>query len=326
MRGSSFALCALVVLVPIVSIAPAQPPRRPEGPPSQDAERRGPGPFNPIARLFDADGDGTLSENEMADAAAKLRQLDTSRDGTVSADELRRTLPRGPGGPGGPMPFGPRDSTGSRSSRGAYGGRGSGRSRASDADYDNPALAKDDAEKKILATLEAMREGPRFANVSTSDGRLLRLLAEATGAKRVVEIGTSTGESAVWFALALRTTGGHLFTHEIDPGRAKIAAENFRKAGVDDLVTIVPGDAHQTVKQHKEPIDILFLDADKQGYIDYLQKLLPLVRPGGLIIAHNMSPRMADPDYLKAITKNPELETAFLLMEGAGVGVTLKKR
>ena len=91
----------------------------------------------------------------------------------------------------------------------------------------------------------------------------MRLLTEATGAKRVVEIGTSTGESAVWFALALRSTRGHLFTHEIDPERAKIAEENFKKAGVDNLITIILGDAHQTVKQHKEPIDILFLDADK---------------------------------------------------------------
>lgn len=310
----SIALRALMVSALIASIASAQPPRRPEGPPSQDAERRGPGGFNPIVRLFDADGDGTLAEDEMEKAAEKLKQLDANHDGKVSADELRRALPAGPGGAAGPGgPGGP-------------GGRGPGRSLASDADYDNPALAKDDAEKKVLATLEAMRKGPRFANVSTSDGRLLRLLAETTGAKRVVEIGTSTGESGVWLALALRTTGGHLFTHEIDPERAKIAAENFRKAGVDDLVTIVPGDAHETVKQHKDPIDILFLDADKQGYIDYLEKLLPLVRPGGLIIAHNMSPRMADPDYLEAITKNPELETAFLLMEGAGVGVTLKKR
>jgi len=316
-RRSSFAFCALMVLALIASIASAQRPRRPEGPPSRDAQRRGPGRFNPILRLLDADGDGTLGEDEIENAAAKLKQLDTSQDGKLSADELRGALPAAPGGP---MPFGPRDS------RGGPGARGPGRPRASDADYDNPALAKDDAEKKILAALEAMREGPRFANVSTSDGRLLRLLAETTGAKRVVEIGTSTGESAVWLALALRTTGGHLFTHEIDPERAKIAAENFKKAGVDDRVTIVPGDAHETVRQYQEPIDILFLDADKQGYIDYLAKLLPLVRPGGLIIAHNMNPRQADPDYLEAITKNPELETSFLLMEGAGVGVTLKKR
>ena len=86
------------------------------------------------------------------------------------------------------------------------------------------------------------------------------------------------------------------------------------------------GDAHETVKQHKDPIDVLFLDADKEGYIDYLDKLLPLVRPGGLVIAHNMNTRQADPNFLKAITENPELETMILLKEGMGVGVSLKKR
>jgi predicted O-methyltransferase YrrM len=185
---------------------------------------------------------------------------------------------------------------------------------------------KDDAEKKILDALEEMREGPRFANVSPNDGRLLRMLTEAIGAKYVVEIGTSTGESAVWFALGLRTTGGKLVTHEIDPERAKIAEENFKKAGVDGLIKVVVGDAHETVKQHEDPIDILFLDADKAGYIDYLDKLQPLVRAGGLIIAHNMRYPNPDPDYIEAITKDPKLDTSFLLMEGAGVGVTLKKR
>ena len=106
----------------------------------------------------------------------------------------------------------------------------------------------------------------------------------------------------------------------------KIAQENFKKAGVDGLITLILGDAHETVKQHTEPIDILFLDADKEGYIDYLEKLVPRVRPGGLIIAHNMNPRMADANYVQAITKNPDLETAFLHMDGSGVGVTLKKR
>ena len=192
--------------------------------------------------------------------------------------------------------------------------------------FDAPPLGKDEAEKKILDAMALMREGPRYRNVSVTDGRLLRLLTETAGAKRVVEIGTSTGESAVWFALALRSTGGHLFTHEIDPERAKTAEENFKKAGVDGLITIIVGDAHRTVAQHKEPIDVLFLDADKQGYIDYLDKLVPLIRPGGLIIAHNMSPRMADKRYVDAITKNPHLETLFLLREGAGIGVTMKKR
>lgn len=190
----------------------------------------------------------------------------------------------------------------------------------------NPNLPKDDREQHILETLEAMRMGPRFANVSVQDGRLLRLLAETTNAQRVVEVGTSTGESTVWFALAVQKTGGKIFTHEIDPERAGIARDNFKKAGVDTLITLIEGDAHETVKQHKEPIDIVFLDADKDGYIDYLDKLLPLVRPGGLVIAHNMRSPRPDPRYIEAITQNPELETMFLLMDGGGMGVTMKKR
>lgn len=203
-------------------------------------------------------------------------------------------------------------------------GRGFGFSSASD--LEKPPLAKDDAEKRILDVLDEISKGPWYANVSPTDGRLLRQLTEAVGAKRVVELGTSSGYSAIWFALALRTTGGKLFTHEIDPARIKMAQENFAKAGVSDLITVIEGDAHQTVKQHTEPIDILFLDADKEGYLDYLDKLLPLVRPGGLILAHNMNRPAPDPDYIEAITTNPQLESTFVLMHGAGIGVTLKKR
>jgi len=193
-------------------------------------------------------------------------------------------------------------------------------------EYENPNLPKDEAEKRILEGLEEMRQGVRFANVSDTDGRLLRQLTEAMGAKYVVEIGTSSGESAVWFGLALRKTGGKLYTHEIDPKMVKVAEANFRKAGLDDVITVIEGDAHETVKQHKDPIDILFLDADKEGYIDYLNKLLPLVRPGGLIIAHNMRYPRPNPEYIKAVTQDPKLETSFLLMDGAGLGLTLKKR
>ena len=76
----------------------------------------------------------------------------------------------------------------------------------------------------------------------------------------------------------------------------------------------------------KDPIDILFLDADTSGYIDYLDKLLPLVRPGGLIVTHNMVRPRPDPKFVEAITTNPDLETIVLLKDGMGVGVTLKKR
>ena len=189
-------------------------------------------------------------------------------------------------------------------------------------------IPKTEAEKKILNVLEDMHQNQRrgMMNISLEDGRLLRLLTEAAGAKNVVEVGTSNGYSGIWFCLALRTTGGKLTTHEIDSDRAELARKNFKRAGVDQLVTLVEGDAHKTVTKLKDPIDVLFLDADKPGYIDYLNKLLPLVRPGGLILAHNMNSPAPDPRYIRAITTNPDLETVFLHMDAAGIGVTLKKR
>jgi caffeoyl-CoA O-methyltransferase len=184
-------------------------------------------------------------------------------------------------------------------------------------------------ETRILNVLEEMLHDQYSAMLSVppEDGRVLRLLAEATGARHVVEVGTSNGYASIWFCLALRTTGGKLTTFEIDARRASLARENFKRAGVDKLVTLIEGDAHEKAKMLKEPIDIVFIDADKDGYLDYLNKLLPLVRPGGLILAHNTTDAGSlMQDYLEAITTNPELETIFLHKQTTGIGVTLKKR
>ncbi len=207
-----------------------------------------------------------------------------------------------------------------RDSGGRRGGRGSS------AVSQQPPVPVNEQEKKILSILDDMDRNQRrgMMNVPMEDGRILRLLTEAVGAKHVVEIGTSNGYSGIWFCLALRTTGGKLTTHDIDEGRAALARENFKRAGVDKIVTLVFGDAHETVKNLKEPIDVLFLDADKPGYIDYLNKLLPLVRPGGLILAHNVNMGQMQ-DFIKAITTDPNLDTVFQ-GQGQGLSVTLKKR
>ena len=184
-------------------------------------------------------------------------------------------------------------------------------------------LANSETEKKVLAVLaEAQKAGDMYQNVPVTDGRMLRLLTEAAGAKNVVELGTSTGLSGLWLCLALQKTGGKLTTFEYDAGRAAIARRHFKEAGVEQIATVVEGDAHQTITRLKEPIDVVFIDADKEGYADYLNKLLPLVRPGGLILAHNVG--MAD-EYDRLVTANPALETLFY-MEGGGLGITLKKR
>jgi predicted O-methyltransferase YrrM len=163
-------------------------------------------------------------------------------------------------------------------------------------------------------------------NVPEADGRLLRILAETRGAKNVVELGTAYGYSALWLCLGMHQTEGHLTTFEIDAIRAKRAREQFKKAGVEARVTLIEGDAHLEVTKLTEPIDLLFLDADKKGYLDYLNKLLPLVRPGGLIVSHNMRRPGPEPEFVEAITTNPDLETIFLNMDSDGIAVTIKKR
>lgn len=188
---------------------------------------------------------------------------------------------------------------------------------------------RDDAEKRIIAVMDDMQDNQAhgMGNVLPEDGRLMRMLAESVGAKHVVELGTANGYSAMWFCLALRETGGRLTTHEIDPERIAIAKENFQRAGVEPLLTLVEGDAHETIKSLKGPIDVVLLDAEKEGFCDYLEKLLPLVRKGGLIIAHDSSGQahMMD-DYFKAITENPDLETVLVDASKWGVCITRKMR
>src|ERR1041384_3163627 len=191
----------------------------------------------------------------------------------------------------------------------AGGGRGSKGAAPESAQY--PPIAKTESEKRILSTMnDVVKAKELYANVPAADGRMLRLLTEAVNAKKVVEIGTSTGISGMWFAMALEKTGGHLTTFELDHARAELARAHFKKAGVDKLITLVEGDAHQNITKLKDPIDAVFIDAEKEGYIDYLHKMLPLVRPGGLILAHNAN---MVPDYVKLVTSNADLESSFYM-------------
>lgn len=312
MRRFSTGVLAASVLALLAYGVTAQPPGGRGG----RAGRGGFGPPRfPLMTTLDANSDGEISAAELDNAAEALKKIDANKDGKLTRDEMfaRPSGGRGPGG-GGPGP-------GERPGPPSAGESGELALEAS-------SVPKDDAEKKILAVLKDLGQNRRrgMKNVPEEDGRLLRLLTETVGAKNVVEIGTSNGYSGIWLALALRTTGGKLTTHEIDAPRASLARENFKRAGVEEFITLVEGDAHEEVKNLKEPIDLLFLDADKEGYIDYLEKLLPLVRPGGLIVAHNMNARQAHPPFVKAITTNPDLETLFVHMDRAGVAISMKKR
>jgi caffeoyl-CoA O-methyltransferase len=188
---------------------------------------------------------------------------------------------------------------------------------------------RDEAEKRIIAVMEDMFENQSksMGNVLPEDGRLMRMLTETLGAKHVVELGTSNGYSAMWFCLALRSTGGRLTTHEMNPTRIALAKNNFKRAGVENLVTLVEGDAHKTIEGLIGPIDLLLLDADHKGFSDYLKKLLPRIRAGGLIIAHDSSGLARQmQDYFETIVSDPDLETVFVDASRWGMCITRKMR
>ena len=126
--------------------------------------------------------------------------------------------------------------------------------------------------------------------ISPSEGMLLRLLAEIAGAKRILEIGTLGGYSTIHLARAL-PKGGSLLSLELDERHAEVARENIREAGFGEMVEVRVGDARdllaRMVEDDVETFDLVFIDADKESYPEYLEWALRLSRPGSLILAHN---------------------------------------
>jgi predicted O-methyltransferase YrrM len=188
-----------------------------------------------------------------------------------------------------------------------------------------PLVARDDFERNAFDVLADVHQNQQYLNVSRDDGRMLRIFTELANTKKAIELGTSTGYSGIWIALALRRTGGRLTTFEIDRARAATAAANFKRAGVDGLIDIVVGDAHKEVGKVNGPIDLVFSDADKEGYLAYFKALAPKLRTGGVFISDNMAIPEPDPAYIRAITTDPDYETVFFNMHRTGVGVSHKR-
>lgn len=123
--------------------------------------------------------------------------------------------------------------------------------------------------------------------IDAVEGRLLTLLAAMSGARRILEVGTFTGYSALSMAEAL-PADGQLITLELYPDHAAKAAEHIAAAGMSERVTVMEGPALDSLAQLEGPFDLAFIDADKPGYPAYYEAIVPLMRPGGLIVADNV--------------------------------------
>ena len=177
--------------------------------------------------------------------------------------------------------------------------------------------------------------------ISAEQGKLLQLLLTAIGARRVLEIGTLGGYSALWMARAL-PGDGTLLTLEKDAGRAEFARSFIEKAALEDVVHVRVGDAREVLEElvadveagREEPFDAVFIDADKEPFVEYLERSLELVRPGGLILGDNAfrSGRILedDPgpdtrgvlDYNDRIASDPRLVSTIIpIRDGLAVSV-----
>jgi len=163
--------------------------------------------------------------------------------------------------------------------------------------------------------------------VSEEDGRFLRILVGARGARRVLEIGSASGYSAIWMGLGLRETGGQLVTVEFDAARAREAKANVERAGLASTVRVVSGDAFVEIPRIAGAFDLVFLDAWKPDYQRFFDLTFPRLEPGGLFIAHNVvNKRDEMKNFLKTITTHPNAWTTIVSPSGEGMSLTYKKR
>lgn len=196
----------------------------------------------------------------------------------------------------------------------------------------NPVLAQETKETrrldgKVKKFLENHRREWIDWNVSEADGKVLYDLIIKNNYKKALEIGTSTGHSAIWMAWALSKTGGKLITIEIDESRYETALENFKGAGLSDYIDARLADAHALVKELKGPFDFVFSDADKAWYKNYFRILAPKLEVGGCFTAHNvLRPHWSGiGEFLDYVEGLPNFETTIDKSSREGISISYKK-
>jgi caffeoyl-CoA O-methyltransferase len=196
----------------------------------------------------------------------------------------------------------------------------------------HPSLSQETEEmenidKKVEKFLKAHRAGWYDMNVPESDGKVLYNLIMKNNYQKALEIGTSTGHSAIWIAWALSKTGGKLITIEIDQDRHNTAVANFKEAGLSEYIDARLADAHDLVEELQGPFDFVFSDADKDWYTKYFIALAPKLKVGGCFTAHNVS-WSYDRNikaFLKYVKNMPNFETTINRASSEGISISYKR-
>ena len=192
--------------------------------------------------------------------------------------------------------------------------------------------AQQKASVAVTPQIEAVLKSIRAADkgqlaVSEEDGRFLRVLIATRGAKSILEIGGASGYSGIWLGLGARESGGKVVSIEYDAQRAKEAAQNIARAGLTDVVRVVPGDAFKEIPKLQGTFDFVFLDAWKPDYQKFFDMVFPRLTPGGVFTAHNVVNKKNDMEpFLKTITTHPQLFTSIVSPGSEGMSISVKLR
>ncbi|MCG9128359.1 O-methyltransferase [Candidatus Poribacteria bacterium] len=171
-----------------------------------------------------------------------------------------------------------------------------------------------DQYESVLKRLE--KTAIEYTNIAPENGQFLSILIQSIKAKNVLEVGTSNGYSTIWLAAALKMTGGKLITIEFDPKRADEAFSHLTEVGLDSIVNIRVGNALDEIPKCKETFDLVFLDAQKDEYKQYLDLVLPDIRKGGLIIADDtVTMRDEMPDYVDYVFNTSTLNSVDIPLD-----------
>ncbi len=184
---------------------------------------------------------------------------------------------------------------------------------------------------KVLKFLAGMKHRWRDMNVPEADGETLYDIVLNHKYTNALEIGTSTGLSGIYIAWALSKTGGKLITIEIDEGRHAEAVRNFRESGLAGIIDARLADAHDLVETLAGPFDFVFIDADKDWYVNYAKAVLPKIAAGGCIAAHNVYESRGGwgggtGAYFDFMKSRPEFDTRILPGGSHSLSVSYKKK
>jgi len=181
-------------------------------------------------------------------------------------------------------------------------------------------------DEKVRKFLESRKGTWRDLNVPYADGKVLYDLVLNRGYQKALEIGTSTGLSAIWIAWALSKTGGKLITIEIDEDRYKQALVNFKEAGLSEFIDARLADAHQLVEKLEGPFDFVFVDADKDWSKNYFTALAPKLAVGGCFTAHNARNTWMEgiKEFLGYVKGLPNFKTTINTTSSSGISISYK--